>query len=40
MTDVPTLHVPNKQSLIKKALLNKNFKVQTKGKSDVSFYPC
>ena len=40
MTDVPTLHVPNKKSLIKEALLNKNFRVQTKGKSGVSFYPC
>ena len=40
MTDVPTLHVPNKKSLIKDALLNKNFRVQTKGKSGVSFYPC
>ena len=40
MPDVPTLHVPNKQSLIKKALQNDNFKVQTKGKPGEFFYPC
>ena len=40
MADVPTLHVPNKQSLIKKALQDDDFKVQTKGKPGVFFYPC
>ena len=40
MPAVPTLHVPNKQSLIKKALQNDNFKVQTKGKPGAVFYPC
>ena len=39
-TDVPTIHVPNKQSLIKSALEDDDFKVQTKGKSGDSFYPC
>ena len=40
MPNLPTLHVPNKQSLIKKALQNADFKVQTKGKPGVFFYPC
>ena len=40
MADVPTVHVPNRQSLIKKALQDDDFKVQTKGKSGVFFYPC
>ena len=40
MVSVPTLHVPNKKDLIRKALQHDDFKVQTKGKSDVFFYPC
>ena len=40
MTDVPTLHVPNKKSLIKKALEDKNFMVSTKSNSDVFFFKC
>ena len=40
MPNVPTLHVPNKQSLIKKALQSDDFKVQTKGKAGVVFYLC
>ena len=40
MTGIPTLHVPNKQSLIKKALEEDDLKVQTKGKPGVSFYQC
>ena len=40
MADVPTLHVPNKQSLIRKALQDDNFKVATKGKPNVYTYPC
>ena len=40
MPNVPTLHVPNKQSLIKKALQSDDFKVQTKGKPGVVFYLC
>ena len=39
-TDVPTIHVPNKQSLIKSALQDDDFMVQTKGKSGDFFYPC
>ena len=40
MKDVPTLHVPNKKSLIKKALQDEDFKVQTKCKPGIFFYPC
>ena len=40
MADVPTLHVPNKKSLIKKALQDDDFKVQTKGERNVFFYTC
>ena len=40
MDSVPTLHVPNKKSLIRKALEEDDFMVQTKGKSDVFFYVC
>ena len=40
MTDIPTLHVPKKRSLIRKALQDDDFKVQTRGESGVFFYPC
>ena len=40
MNNVPTLHVPNKKQLIRKALGNGKFKVQTKGEAGVFFYPC
>ena len=40
MDNVPTLHVPHKKSLIRSALKDDDFKVQTKGKSGVSFYLC
>lgn len=40
MVDVPTLHVPNKQSLIKKALQDDDFKVKSKGNPGAFFYPC
>ena len=40
MTNVPTLHVPNKKSLIKKALQDDDFQVQIKRKPGVFFYPC
>ena len=40
MKNVPTLHVPLKKDLIRKALGDKNFQVQTKGEPDVFFYPC
>ena len=38
MTDVPTLHVPNKKSLIKSALEDNDFRVQTKGDPMVYFF--
>ena len=40
MENVPTIHVPNKKSLIQKALQNDDFKVQTKCEPDAFFYPC
>jgi len=40
MTEVPTIHVPNKKSLIKKALENKKFEVSTKREPGIFFYPC
>ena len=40
MKDVPTLHVPNKKSLIKSALQDDDFKVQTKCEPGTFFYPC
>ena len=40
MNSVPTLHVPNKKQLIRKALEDDKFKVQTKGEAGVFFYPC
>ncbi len=40
MGDVPTLHIPNKKSLIKNALENENFMVNTKRDPGVFFYPC
>lgn len=40
MHSVPTLHVPLKKLLIRKALDSRNFKVQTKREPGVSFFPC
>ena len=40
MKEVPTIHVPNKKSLIKKALENKDFMVSTKCDPGVYFFPC
>ncbi|MCY3820153.1 MAG: hypothetical protein OXH52_12445 [Gammaproteobacteria bacterium] len=40
MGDVPTIHVPNKKSLIRKALEDDDFKVQSKGRAEVFFFPC
>jgi len=39
MNKVPTIHIPCKQSLVKKALSDSDFNVSTKGKSGVFFYP-
>jgi antiphage defense system Thoeris ThsB-like protein len=40
MDDVPTLHIPNKKALIKSALSNSDFMVQTKTSTGISFYSC
>ncbi len=40
MTNVPTLHVPKKKPLIKSALQDDNFEVQSKGKPGEYFYKC
>ena len=40
MENVPTIHVPNKKSLIQKALQDDDFTVQTKRDPGVFFYPC
>ena len=40
MAKVPTIHVPNNKLLIRTALKNEKFMVNTKGGADVYFYPC
>ena len=40
MDDVPTLHIPNKKALIKSALENENFMVNTKKEAGKNFYSC
>lgn len=40
MSSVPTLHIPNNKALIKKALENEGFMLNTKKAADVYFYPC
>ena len=40
MGEVPTIHVPNKKALIRKALEDDDFKVQTKCDPKVYFFPC
>ena len=40
MDKVPTIHIPNKKDLIKKALDDSDFMVNTKKKSGTYFYPC
>lgn len=40
MGSVPTIHIPNKKELIKKALNDTKFMVNTKGAANVYFYPC
>lgn len=39
MKNVPTLHVPNKKELIKKALNDSDFMVNTKCEANTYFYP-
>ena len=40
MEDVPTIHIPNKKELIKKALNDTDFMVNTKRSAGIYFYPC
>ena len=40
MDSVPTLHIPNKKTLIEKALTDRDFMVNTKKDAAKSFYPC
>jgi len=40
MANVPTIHIPNKKELIRKALNDTDFMVSTKCSADVYFYPC
>lgn len=40
MKNVPTIHLPNKKDLIRRALGNTDFQVQSKGKCSTFFYPC
>jgi len=40
MSEVPTIHIPMKKTLIKKALNDNDFKVATKGKASIFWYPC
>ena len=40
MDSVPTLHIPNKKALIRKALENEGFMVNTKKDANIYFYPC
>lgn len=37
---VPTIHIPNKKELIRKALNDSDFMIGTKGVADVYFYNC
>lgn len=40
MSSVPTIHIPNKKSLIEKALNDPDFKVSTKCDAGTYFYKC
>ena len=40
MKSVPTLHVPNQKALIRKALGDDDYRVQSKREAGVFFYPC
>lgn len=40
MENVPTIHIPNKKDLIRKALNNTDFMVNTKCSAGIYFYPC
>ena len=40
MHKVPTIHLPHKKTLIKKALQDSDFMVSTKCDPGIYFYPC
>ena len=40
MANVPTIHIPNKKELIRKALNDEDFMVNTKCSTDTYFYTC
>lgn len=40
MGSVPTIHIPNKKELIRKALNDNDFMVNSKCAADTYFYPC
>lgn len=40
MGDVPTIHIPNKKALIRKALNDTDFMVGSKCSAGIYFYPC
>lgn len=40
MDEVPTIHIPNKKSLIRSTLNDSKFMVTSKGKADQYFYKC
>jgi len=40
MSEVPTLHIPLKKDLIKEALEDEDFMVETKGEPKIYFYGC
>ena len=40
MNNVPTIHIPNKKSLIEQALNDPDFRLNTKCKEDIYCYPC
>lgn len=40
MVNVPTIHIPNKKELIRKALNDADFKVNSKCSANTFFYPC
>lgn len=40
MEEVPTIHIPNRKSLIRTALNNRKFRVQTKADPDLFFFRC
>lgn len=40
MGDIPTIHIPNKKSLIRSALNDNDYMINTKSKPGIHFYKC